>query len=105
MREERPAAGPAAQQSVLARAETSMLATAALLAPLLLDIDAASAAGNPLLTGKTISLVHPLIMFTLLGSSIYTGVLGWNWRRTRLIPVTTFTPLSVNSAFNRRILF
>lgn len=87
MREERSAAGPAAEQSTLARVETSMLATAALLAPLLLDIESASAAGNPLLTGKTISLVHPLVMFGLLGSSIYTGVLGWNWRRTRLIPV------------------
>lgn len=63
-----------------------MLATAALLTPFLLDIDAACA--NQLLTGKTVSLVHPAMMFTLLGTSIYTGVLGWNWRRTRLIPVS-----------------
>ena len=81
-REELPA-----KQSPLVGVETSMLAAAALLAPLLLDIEAASAAGNPLLTGKTISLLHPAVMFSLLGSTIYTGILGWNWRRTRLIPV------------------
>ena len=42
---------------------------------------------NPLLTGKSVSLLHPLIMFGLLGSSLYTGVLGWKWREARLIPV------------------
>ena len=44
---------------------------------------------NPLLTGKTVSLLHPLIMFGLLGSSLYTGVLGWKWREARLIPVSS----------------
>ena len=34
-----------------------------------------------------VSLVHPAIMFGLLGVSIYTGILGWNYRQARLIPV------------------
>ena len=35
-----------------------------------------------------VSLVHPAIMFGLLGVSIYTGILGWNYRQARLIPVS-----------------
>lgn len=31
--------------------------------------------------------MHPAIMFGLLGVSIYTGILGWNYRQARLIPV------------------
>lgn len=30
--------------------------------------------------------VHPAIMFGLLGVTLYTGVLGWNYRQARLIP-------------------
>jgi hypothetical protein len=62
-----------------------LLMLAAAMTPLLLDVEPA-AAGNPLLTGKTVSLVHPVIMFGLLGVSIYTGILGWNYRTARLIP-------------------
>lgn len=62
-----------------------LLMLAAAMMPLVLDVEPA-AAGNPLLTGKTVSLVHPAIMFGLLGVSIYTGILGWNYRQARLIP-------------------
>jgi hypothetical protein len=62
-----------------------LLMLAAAMVPMLLDVEPA-AAGNPLLTGKTVSLVHPAIMFSLLGVSIYTGILGWNYRQARLIP-------------------
>lgn len=31
--------------------------------------------------------VHPTVMFSLLGVTIYTGILGWNYRQARLIPV------------------
>lgn len=40
-----------------------------------------------------VSLVHPAIMFGLLGVSIYTGILGWNYRQARLIPVIFFPNL------------
>lgn len=53
---------------------------AALIAPLLLHADPASAASNPLLTGKTVSLIHPAIMLFLFGSTAWTGWLGWQWR-------------------------
>ena len=56
------------------------LATAAgLLTPFLLDVDPALA-GNPLLTGKTVSLIHPAVMLFLFGSTAWTGWLGWQWR-------------------------
>ncbi|EIE24936.1 hypothetical protein COCSUDRAFT_14062 [Coccomyxa subellipsoidea C-169] len=62
------------------------LATAAgLLTPFLLDVDPALA-GNPLLTGKTVSLIHPAVMLFLFGSTAWTGWLGWQWRRARTIP-------------------
>uniref|UniRef100_A0A7S4SWY5 DUF4079 domain-containing protein n=1 Tax=Alexandrium monilatum TaxID=311494 RepID=A0A7S4SWY5_9DINO len=39
------------------------------------------------LEGKTSSLVHPLIMPLLFLATLYTGFLGWQWRRTRLVGV------------------
>jgi hypothetical protein len=38
-----------------------------------------------LFKGKTLSLVHPLMMFSLLAFSLRTAVLGFNWRRQRTI--------------------
>ncbi len=58
-------------------------ALAGVLAPFLLDVDPALA-GNPLLTGKTVSLVHPVIMIFLFGSTAWTGWLGWQWRSVQL---------------------
>ena len=56
--------------------------------------------GNFLLTGKTVSLLHPLIMFALLASTIYTGILGWKWRETRLIPVSRTSKKRLQSVFH-----
>ena len=44
--------------------------------------------GNQL-SGVCRAQVHPTIMFGLLGVTIYTGILGWNYRQARLIPVRT----------------
>ena len=38
-----------------------------------------------ILEGRTIALVHPAMMFTLLGATGYIGYLGWQWRRVRTI--------------------
>lgn len=57
----------------------AVVSAAGLLAPFLLDVDPALA-GNPLLTGKTVSLIHPAVMLFLFGSTAWTGWLGWQWR-------------------------
>ena len=59
--------------------DAQLAGLAGLLTPLLLDVDGV-AAGNPLLTGKTVSLVHPAIMIFLFFSTGYTGWLGLQWR-------------------------
>ena len=59
--------------------DAQLAGLAGLLTPLLLDVDGA-AAGNPLLTGKTVSLVHPAIMIFLFFATGYTGWLGLQWR-------------------------
>lgn len=59
--------------------DVQLAGLAGLLTPLLLDVDGA-AAGNPLLTGKTVSLVHPAIMVFLFLATGYTGWLGLQWR-------------------------
>lgn len=63
---------------------TAMASAAGLLAPFLLDVDSALA-GNPLLTGKTVSLIHPAIMIFLFGSTAWTGWLGWQWRSVHFL--------------------
>ncbi len=62
----------------------ALASAAGLLAPFLLDVDPALA-GNPLLTGKTVSLLHPAIMIFLFGSTAWTGWLGWQWRSVQLL--------------------
>ena len=57
-----------------------LASAAGLLAPLLMSVDPAMAEGNPLLTGKTVSLIHPAIMLFLFGSTAWTAWLGWQWR-------------------------
>jgi hypothetical protein len=61
------------------------LATAGLVAPLLLDNPAALAIGREygIIEGQIFSLIHPAMMFFLFGSSVYAGYLGFQWRRTR----------------------
>jgi hypothetical protein len=44
--------------------------------------------GSPdwgLFEGRTLSLLHPITMFSMLGLSIYTALLGFQWRRQRTI--------------------
>ena len=36
--------------------------------------------------GTLVSLIHPALMDFLLLSTLWTGYLGWQWRRTRTIP-------------------
>lgn len=38
-----------------------------------------------ILEGRTISLVHPIVMAGLLLYTLYAGYLGWQWRRVRTI--------------------
>ena len=59
--------------------KASTIAALGLLSPLLLDVQSASA-HDVLLQGKTVSLVHPALMFFLFGSTLWTGWLGLQWR-------------------------
>jgi hypothetical protein len=45
------------------------------------------AAGGDLgiLEGRTLALIHPIVMFGLFGATGYAGYLGWQHRRTRTI--------------------
>ena len=45
-----------------------------------------SAAGEHLTKGTLVSLIHPATMALLFASTLWTGFLGWQWRRTRTIP-------------------
>lgn len=58
-----------------------------LAAPAILDVNVALAKDGEfgLLEGRSVSLVHPAMMFLLFGSTCYAGWLGWQWRRTREI--------------------
>ncbi|PSC70229.1 plant F21F14-40 [Micractinium conductrix] len=66
---------------------TALLAAAGLLAPLLLDQEAAMAV-PALIKGRTFSLIHPAMMFFLFGSSVWAGWLGLQWRHTRELATT-----------------
>ncbi|PRW20444.1 plant F21F14-40 [Chlorella sorokiniana] len=70
---------PQAQQELAA---TALLAAAGLLAPMVLDTEAAQAVPE-LLKGRTFSLIHPAIMGFLFGGSLWAGYLGFQWRRAR----------------------
>lgn len=75
---------PTRKQS-LDKASTAFAGTLGLLSPVLLDVHAAGA-NDPLLTGKTVSLIHPALMLFLFGSTAWTGWLGFQWRRARTLP-------------------
>eukprot|EP00898_Chlorokybus_atmophyticus_P002198 jgi/Chlat1/297/Chrsp1S03178 len=65
----------------------SALASGTLLAPWLLDAQAALAKDGELgiLEGKSVALLHPLFMGTLFALSLQAAYLGWQWRRVRTI--------------------
>jgi hypothetical protein len=58
-----------------------------LAAPFTADIEAALAKDGEygILEGKSVALLHPIIMLGLFGASVYAAYLGWQWRRTRTI--------------------
>ncbi|XP_072999700.1 uncharacterized protein [Typha latifolia] len=62
-------------------------AAAVLSLPLLLNPQDAMAAGGEfgILEGRTLALVHPLVMGGLFLYTIWAGYLGWQWRRVRTI--------------------
>ena len=63
----------------------TLMIPAALAAPLVFNVDAAMAKDGAfgLLEGTSAALVHPAVMFALLGASLYAAYLGFQWRRTR----------------------
>ena len=62
-----------------------MLPLAGLMYPLILNCEPAQAIGREygIIEGQIFSLMHPAFMFFLLGSSLYAGYLGFQWRRIR----------------------
>lgn len=38
-----------------------------------------------LLEGRSLALIHPIVMGALFAYTLYTGYLGWQWRRVRTI--------------------
>lgn len=42
-------------------------------------------ASADILKGRIASLTHPVVMFLLLATTLWTGYLGWQWRRVRTI--------------------
>ncbi|XP_020414058.1 uncharacterized protein LOC18784560 isoform X1 [Prunus persica] len=65
---------------------TSLPLTAATL-PFLLDTKDALAVGGEfgILEGRTFALIHPIAMGGLFVFTLWTGYLGWQWRRVRTI--------------------
>jgi len=64
-----------------------VVASSSLLSPLIFHAQSALAASGEygILEGRTVALIHPAVMFSLLASSLYSAYLGWQWRRTRQI--------------------
>uniref|UniRef100_A0A0D9VBJ2 DUF4079 domain-containing protein n=1 Tax=Leersia perrieri TaxID=77586 RepID=A0A0D9VBJ2_9ORYZ len=63
------------------------LTTAAVTATALLAPDAALAVGGEfgILEGRSVALLHPLVMGGLFAFTLWAGYLGWQWRRVRTI--------------------
>lgn len=72
----------------LRQTATQLTGVAGILVPLLLSDPAFAATpdGEHLTKGTLVSLIHPAIMDILFLSTLWTGYLGWQWRRTRTIP-------------------
>ncbi|KAL9245433.1 hypothetical protein vseg_019091 [Gypsophila vaccaria] len=67
--------------------KVSPLSLTALTLPFFLDAQDALAAGGEygLLEGRTMALVHPIVMGGLFLYTLWAGYLGWQWRRIRTI--------------------
>lgn len=68
-----------------AEAVTSLAALLGLGAVMLLPVQEAVAGGSEygIFAGRTASLLHPVTMLLLFGTSVYSGYLGLQWRRLR----------------------
>ncbi|XP_078442087.1 plant/protein [Wolffia australiana] len=64
-----------------------LLAAAAITLPSFISPDDALAVGGELgiLEGRTLALVHPVVMGGLFVYTLWSGYLGWQWRRVRTI--------------------
>lgn len=72
---------------VASKPAPSASAFTAALAPLLAFAPDAAAKGGEygLFEGRTMSLIHPALMFFLLGASLYNAYSGFQWRRVRTL--------------------
>ncbi|KAK1438069.1 hypothetical protein QVD17_03872 [Tagetes erecta] len=67
--------------------QKSVVAAAAVTLPFLLKPHDAFAAGGEfgILEGRSLALVHPIMMGGLFVYTLYAGYLGWQWRRVRTL--------------------
>ncbi|KAA8520780.1 hypothetical protein F0562_014948 [Nyssa sinensis] len=67
--------------------KSAPLPLAALTLPFFLDPKDAAAVGGEfgILEGRTFALIHPIVMGSLFVFTLWTGYLGWQWRRVRTI--------------------
>ncbi|KAK1438067.1 hypothetical protein QVD17_03870 [Tagetes erecta] len=67
--------------------QKSVVAAAVVTLPFLLKPQDAFAAGGEfgILEGRSLALVHPIVMGGLFVYTLYAGYLGWHWRRVRTL--------------------
>ncbi|WOG90530.1 hypothetical protein DCAR_0209774 [Daucus carota subsp. sativus] len=67
--------------------KSASLPLSAITLPFFLESKDALAAGGEfgLLEGRSFALIHPIVMGVLFAYTLYTGYLGWQWRRVRTI--------------------
>lgn len=73
------------EASILSKASPATIT--ALAFPFLINPQNALAAGGEfgILEGRTLALVHPVVMAGLFAYTLWAGYLGWQWRRVRTI--------------------
>ncbi|KAL8145772.1 uncharacterized protein LOC141707110 [Apium graveolens] len=73
--------------SIIPHLKSISLPLSAITLPFLLDSKDALAAGGEfgLLEGRSLALIHPIVMGALFAYTLYAGYLGWQWRRVRTI--------------------
>lgn len=71
----------------LLRFKSASLPLSALTFPFLLNPQDAFAAGGEfgILEGRSLALIHPIVMGGLFVYTLYAGYLGWQWRRVRTL--------------------
>nr|ABK26143.1 unknown [Picea sitchensis] len=79
--------GPESQNEILHFPGMSALTGVVALVPFLVDTEKAFAINGDfgLLEGRSASLIHPIVMGGLFVYTLWTGYLGWQWRRIRTI--------------------